>query len=226
MLFLKLEGKTTYLLLRHHLKLACAIHSGCPCKIPKGGKRESNVWGHKKIAVTMLPLGLCRFKDRCYIKTARDHVQHQEKALKKIPLHSAPSRFFFFCVGGVVFLHVLPPRYWCRLAVSRSNNMAEWFSKNTVVAVRLFRGVTLEEADSLRLSGAAAPIALTRARWPTLPGVVAFPLCWDDKGNSQLRAGDTMHVQHYMLLDCSLSAASVWNRLLLLQVQSFASLCE
>lgn len=51
----------------------------------------------------MLPLGLCRFKDRCYIKTARDHVQHQEKALKKIPLHSAPSRFFFFCVGGCFF---------------------------------------------------------------------------------------------------------------------------
>lgn len=93
--FLSLKEKqTTYLLLRHHLKLACAIHSGCPCKIPKGGKRESNVWGHKKITVTMLPLGLCRFKDRCYIKTARDHVQHQEKALKKIPLHSAPSRFF------------------------------------------------------------------------------------------------------------------------------------
>lgn len=51
----------------------------------------------------MLPLGLCRFKDRCYIKTARDHVQHQEKALKKIPLHSAPSRFFLFCVGGLFF---------------------------------------------------------------------------------------------------------------------------
>lgn len=65
--------------------------------------------------------------------------------------------FSFFVWGGVVFLHVLPPRYWCRLAVSRSNNMAEWFSKNTVVAVRLLRGVTLEEADSLRLSGAAAP---------------------------------------------------------------------
>lgn len=48
----------------------------------------------------MLPLGLCRFKDRCYIKTARDHVQHQEKALKKIPLHSAPSRFFFVLFGG------------------------------------------------------------------------------------------------------------------------------
>ena len=51
--------------------------------------------------------------------------------------------FFFF------FFTCPPPHYWCWLAVSRSNNMAEWFSKNTVVAVRLFRGShSGEEADS------------------------------------------------------------------------------
>lgn len=135
--------------------------------------------------------------------------------------------FSLFCLGGVVFLHVLPPRYWCRLAVSRSNNMAEWFSKNTVVAVRLFRGVTLEEADSLRLSGAAAPTRahtgpLTDTSWG---GGVSSLLGRQRKQSAACRR-HTMHVQHYMLLDCSLSAASVWSRLLLLQVQSFASLCE
>lgn len=61
-----------------------------------------------------------------------------------IPLHSALSvgflvLFFLFCF----FIHVPPPHYWCRLAVSGSNNIAEWFSKNTGAAARLFRGVTL-----------------------------------------------------------------------------------
>lgn len=127
--FLSLKEKqTTYLLLRHRLKLACAIHSGCPCKIPKGGKRGSNVWGHKKIAVTMLPLGLCRFKDRCYIKTASCATSGKGFEEDSSALCSV-SLFSLFHLGGVVFFTCLPPRYWCRLAVSRSNNMAEWFSK-------------------------------------------------------------------------------------------------
>lgn len=108
--FLSLKEKqTTYLLLRHRLKLACAIHSGCPCKIPKGGKRGSNVWGHKKIAVTMLPL--CRFKDRCYIKTAScatsgKGFEEDSSALCSVSLFS-----LFYLGGGLFFLHV------CRLVI-------------------------------------------------------------------------------------------------------------
>lgn len=30
----------------------------------------------------MLPLGFCHFKDRCYIKTARNYVQHQKKGFE------------------------------------------------------------------------------------------------------------------------------------------------
>lgn len=46
----------------------------------------------------MLPLRFCHFKNRCYIKTARNYVQHQgeKKALKMIPLHSVLLGFFFF----------------------------------------------------------------------------------------------------------------------------------
>lgn len=144
----------------------------------------------KKITMMMLPLGFCHFKDRCYIKTARNYVQHQKKGFED---DSSTLRsvcwiccfflviflFFLFC-----FLHVPPPHYWCWLAVSRSNNMAEWFSKNTVVAVRLFRGVTLEEADSQRRRHRWIQLAaLTPARWPTLPGVEGFPLCEGHRGN-------------------------------------------
>lgn len=82
--------------------------------------------------------------------------------------------FFWF------FLHVAPPHYWCWLAVSRSNNMAEWFSKNTVAAVRLLGEVTLEEADSLRLCHRWGGLTLTPARWPTPPEALAFLLCGDD----------------------------------------------
>lgn len=30
----------------------------------------------------MLPLGFCHFKDRCYIKTARNYVQHRKKGFE------------------------------------------------------------------------------------------------------------------------------------------------
>lgn len=75
-----------------------------------------------------------------------------KKALKMIPLQLRsvcwgfvfffvfPPIYLFFFIFIFVFLHVPPPHYWCWLAVSGSNNMAEWFSKNTVVAVRLFKG--------------------------------------------------------------------------------------
>lgn len=86
--------------------------------------------------------------------------------------------FILFFV--LFFLHVAPPHYWCWLAVSRSNNMAEWFSKNTVAAVRLLGEVTLEEADSLRLCHRWGGLALTLARWPTPPEALAFLLCGDD----------------------------------------------
>lgn len=99
----------------------------------------------------MLPLWFWRFKDRCYIKTARNYVQHRKKGFEDdSSTHSILSVGFVCYFSFFFFLHVPPPHYWCWLAVSRSNNMAEWFSKNTVVAVRLFRGVTLEEADSPR----------------------------------------------------------------------------
>lgn len=100
----------------------------------------------------VLPLGFCRLKDHCYIKTARTcnigkkGFEDDSSALRSVCLlnfffffFSSLSFFFFFSF----FIHVPPPHYWCRLAVSGSNNIAEWFSKNTGAAARLFRGVTL-----------------------------------------------------------------------------------
>lgn len=105
----------------------------------------------------VLPLGFCRLKDRCYIKTARmcnirkKGFEDDSSTLCSVCWFSCFFLIFpFFFLSFFFFLHVPPPHYWCWLAVSRSNNIAEWFSKNTVAAVRLFRGVTLEEADSPR----------------------------------------------------------------------------
>lgn len=123
--------------------------------------------------------------------TLKPHIRAtsgKKRLLKMTPLRSILgwiSCFFFrffllFILFFVFFLHVAPPHYWCWLAVSRSNNMAEWFSKNTVAAVRLLGEVTLEEADSLRLCHRWGGLALTPARWPTPPEALAFLLCGDD----------------------------------------------
>lgn len=48
--------------------------------------------------MTMLPLGFCRFKDRCYIKTARNYVQHRKKGFEddSSTLRSVCWILFFF----------------------------------------------------------------------------------------------------------------------------------
>lgn len=66
----------------------------------------------------MLPLGFCRFKDRCYIKTARNYVQHRKKGFEddSSTLRSVCWILFFFLFlifHYFIFLHVPPPHYWC-----------------------------------------------------------------------------------------------------------------
>lgn len=189
-------------------KLACAIHSGVTTSNPNNGiptalnKQERNLSGHKKIRMMVLPLGLCRFKHGCYIKTARTCNIGKKRLLKMTPLRSVLGWIsWFVCFFQIFplfilffvlfFLHVAPPHYWCWLAVSRSNNMAEWFSKNTVAAVRLLGEVTLEEADSLRLCHRWRGRALTPARWPTPPEALAFLLCGDDTHTQTMSADVT-----------------------------------
>lgn len=142
----------------------------------------------------------------------------RKKALTRIPLLSALSVLFFLFLlfSCLFFLHVLPPRYWCWLAVSRSNNMAEWFGKNTVVAVRLFGGVTLEEADSLRqrrwrASARAHTGPLTDTSWGD--GVSSL-LGWEEK--NQPDAGNIWCTSStFLLVSLNLSQAhfeaSMWN---------------
>lgn len=79
--------KKRYLFLEASLKVSlCYPFRGDDVKIPTDGiptashESERNLSRHKKI-IMMLPLGFCRFKDCCYIKTARNYVQHREKRL-------------------------------------------------------------------------------------------------------------------------------------------------
>lgn len=79
--------KKRYLFLEASLKVSlCYPFRGDDVKIPTNGiptashESERNLSRHKKI-IMMLPLGFCRFKDCCYIKTARNYVQHREKRL-------------------------------------------------------------------------------------------------------------------------------------------------
>lgn len=51
----------------------------------------------------MLPLGLCHFKDRCYIKTARNYVQHRKKGFED-DSSTTPFCLLGFCFFFLFFL--------------------------------------------------------------------------------------------------------------------------
>lgn len=55
----------------------------------------------------MLPLGLCR----CYIKTARKHVQHQKKGFED----DSSARLSDLLGSGSLIIRSTrpPPRIWC-----------------------------------------------------------------------------------------------------------------
>lgn len=125
----------------------------------------------------VLPLGFCC----CYIKTAQMCNAEGEKGLWRWFLDTTNVCWiswiffpFFFCF---CYFNVFCRLGW--LALSRSNNMAECFDKNSGASVRFLR-MNLEDVGSLQSRNQHVRWVLTRARSRTFPVLLHFPLCREE----------------------------------------------